>query len=188
MAVGRLTASAFMNIGRRILTHPKAIKAITGLGATAIAAGAAYVSADLTGANTDEEKMRRIFEAAGNPQTLEAVIVKMLGASTPNGGMQALKSLEDMASESENPEVALQIVQGARTRFERALNTGDGRLGTAAGGELGEYLKGYEYVSNQENILRTAKAALGLTSAGLANLRAAVLMDEDVFQKMIARV
>lgn len=188
MAVGRLTASAFMNIGRRILTHPKAVKAIAGLGATALAAGAAYVSADLTGATTDEEKLRRIFEATGNPQTLEAVITKMLGASTAQDGLTALRGLEEMAAESENPEVTLAIVQGARTRYERALNTGDGRLGAVAGGELGDYLKGYEYVSTQENILRTAKAALGLTSAGLANLRAAILMDEDVFSKMIARV
>jgi hypothetical protein len=73
-------------------------------------------------------------------------------------------------------------------RYERALNTGDGRMGAAAGGKLGDYLRGYEFVSNQEGILRTAKAALGLTSAGLANLRAAILMDEDVFQKIIARV
>lgn len=188
MAVGRITASAFMNIGRRILTHPKAVKAVAGLGATAIAAGAAYVSADLTGANTDEEKLRRILNAAGNPQTLEAVIVKMLGASTAQAGIAALKDLEDMAGESEDPEVALAIVQGARARYERALNTGDGRMGSVAGGNLGDYLKGYEYVANQETILRTAKAALGLTSAGLANLRAAILMDEDVFQKMIMRV
>lgn len=188
MAVGKITASAFMNIGRRILTSPKAVRAITGLGATAIAAGAAYVSADLSGANTDEEKLKRIFDAVGNSQTMEAVMVKMLRETSAQNGLAALQQLENMAAEAENPEVALAIVQGARARYERALNTGDGRIGSAAGGDLGDYLKGYEYVSNQENILRTAKAALGLTSAGLANLRAAILMDEDVFQKMIIRV
>lgn len=188
MAIGRVTASAFMNIGRRILANPKAVKAIAGLGAAAITSAAAFVGVDLTGASTDEDKLRRIFDAVGNPQTLEAVVTKMLAEATPSTGMAVLKQLEEMASTSENPEVALAIVQGARMRYERALNTGDGAPGAAAGGKLGDYLKGYEFISTQESILRTAKSVLGLTSSGLATLRAAILMDEDVFQRVITRV
>lgn len=188
MAIGRVAAGAFMNIGRRILANPKAVKAIAGLGVAAISSAAAYVGVDLTGANTDEDRLRRIFDAVGNPQTLEAVITKMLAEATPSAGMAALNQLEEMASTSENPEIALAIVQGARMRYERALNTGDGSVASAAGGKLGDYLKGYEYIATQENILKTAKAMLGLTSSGLATLRAAILMDEDVFQKVITRV
>jgi hypothetical protein len=160
-----------------------------GLGAGAIAAGASLLGVEFKGNESDDEKVKKLFEAAGNPAALEALLVTMLSASSPDNGFRMLNELETLASGSEEPELMLRSVQTVREKFQRALNTGDGRMGTVGSSkQLGEYLKGHEFVKRHETNIRVVMNSLGLTKSTLKRLREVVMMDEDVFNALIDRV
>lgn len=183
--IANRTAQAVLAIARRAMAHPKATKAFVSLGATALAAGATYLGIDVGNNESAESIAKKILERSGNPGTLAAAITEVLGAADPKTALAALKDLEDTAAESSDPDVVLSVLGSVRAAYTRALNTGDGRMGTVGDRRTAEYLKGYKAIEKSKTELEYACSSLGLTPKGLARVRAAILMDEDLFNATI---
>lgn len=185
MSVITRGAKAVLAITGRALNTPQGRKAIAALGATAVTAGATYLGVDLNGSTSDDARVEAILKAAGNPQTLSAVLVHMMQAADHSNAYAALAELEKLAKESDEPEVILSVINQVRDGYGRALNTGDGTPGAVEGSAtIGDYLKGHVYVRDHLGRMRQACANLGLTKHGLRNLRSVMLMDEDVFEAL----